>query len=312
MTVTDERTEWLTRRREGIGASDVAGILGLSPWQSPYSVWADKVGLTPLDDEASEAQEFGLMAEPMLRRYFSNRTGLTIYGEQGEQAHPEHAWMRCTVDGLVRSDDLEVYEAKTTIEAPSAWADGVPVHYQCQATWSMAVTGAQRVWFGVLHLAFGRPQFRVYQFERDDAQVQFVVDKVAAFWHDHCLTGIAPPTDAHSATTETMRVWEADPGKTIEADERMAKLVDEIKHARNIKADAETAIETRTNHLKDAMRDAEILTLGVDAKGKPKVLATWKASTRRTFVKATALEQYPELAEPPFTVEQPTRTFLPK
>ena len=38
-----ERAEWLQWRRGGLGGSDIAGVLGLSPWSSPWSVWADKV-----------------------------------------------------------------------------------------------------------------------------------------------------------------------------------------------------------------------------------------------------------------------------
>ena len=36
------REEWLARRRSGIGGSDVAAVLGLSPWKSPRQVWLDK------------------------------------------------------------------------------------------------------------------------------------------------------------------------------------------------------------------------------------------------------------------------------
>lgn len=36
------REEWLMRRRKTIGGSDAAGIVGLSRWTSPFSVWADK------------------------------------------------------------------------------------------------------------------------------------------------------------------------------------------------------------------------------------------------------------------------------
>ena len=40
------REEWLERRRNTIGGSDAAGIVGLSSWASPFSVWAEKTGRT--------------------------------------------------------------------------------------------------------------------------------------------------------------------------------------------------------------------------------------------------------------------------
>ena len=55
-----DRAEWLAWRRSGIGASDVAGILGISPWASPFTVWADKLGLLPDEDlDDDDPREFG-------------------------------------------------------------------------------------------------------------------------------------------------------------------------------------------------------------------------------------------------------------
>ena len=38
------RPEWLALRRKTVGGSDAAGIIGLSKWSTPYTVWADKTG----------------------------------------------------------------------------------------------------------------------------------------------------------------------------------------------------------------------------------------------------------------------------
>ena len=84
-----ERETWLAWRRAGIGGSDVAGILGLSPWASAYSVWVSKV--TELVDEDNERFEFGRRAEPMLAEWFHDRTGLFVAGEQSWCSHLEHA-----------------------------------------------------------------------------------------------------------------------------------------------------------------------------------------------------------------------------
>ena len=37
------KKEWLLKRKEGIGGSDVASILGISPYKSSVSVYMDKV-----------------------------------------------------------------------------------------------------------------------------------------------------------------------------------------------------------------------------------------------------------------------------
>src|SRR5262245_57780142 len=129
-----ERAEWLEWRRTGLGGSDIAGILGLSKWESPWSIWANKVGILP-DRDASEAMEFGQRAEMMLEAYFEDRTGLWVRGRQERRQHPTHEWMKCTIDGRAHearsgSDDptdaIGVVEYKTTADPPEAWADHVP------------------------------------------------------------------------------------------------------------------------------------------------------------------------------------------
>ena len=95
-----DRTDWLAWRRSGIGASDVAGILGLSPWASPFSVWASKID-DQADDHDNDAMEFGRRAEVMVAPWFADRTGLTVAGEQARCTHRDDTWKLCTVDGFV-------------------------------------------------------------------------------------------------------------------------------------------------------------------------------------------------------------------
>ena len=41
---TASREEWLALRRGYIGGSDAAAVVGLSPYVTPYQVWAEKTG----------------------------------------------------------------------------------------------------------------------------------------------------------------------------------------------------------------------------------------------------------------------------
>lgn len=219
-TVTD-RAAWLEARRTGCGASDVAGILGESPWSSPWSVWADKVGLTPLDDDAErdidDPMTFGRDLEELIADRFERSTGLTIVGRQRVIHHPDEPWRFATVDGLVceadtaleyadAADDvtelaLAVFESKYTSDAP--WEE-IPRHYVIAGQWQMHVTGLTAVRFGVLHLPFGRPMFRVYELELDGTFLEEIIDVVDGFWFDHVVTGRPPEPDAHPATSKAI------------------------------------------------------------------------------------------------------------
>ena len=301
--------EWLEWRRNGIGASDVAGILGLSPWASPWSVWADKVGLSEGPDE-SEAMEFGKRAEPMLGGYFTDRTGLQIAGEQTWCTHPEYPFMLATVDGFVFESDADyidravcdaiaVVEFKTTSEAP--W-DEVPAHYACQATHIANVTGFDVVWFGVLHLAFGRPTFRVHEFTPDAEDRAFVDEAVTRFWHDHVLTGTPPPTDGKEATTRALgEAWDDTTDEPVELTEPMRRQLNDLADLKaNIKR-LEMLRAEMENEIKAALADHE---LGAVDGWK----VSWKSQTRTSIDTKALRAGMPEVAEK-FTNESTTRVL---
>jgi predicted phage-related endonuclease len=96
----DPDAAWHGWRRGGIGGSDIAGIIGISRWASPWSVWADKVQLRqPTGD--TQRQRIGKRMEHVLAAEFNEETGLYVAGEQTWCWDPEHPHRRCTVDGFV-------------------------------------------------------------------------------------------------------------------------------------------------------------------------------------------------------------------
>src|SRR5579862_4016105 len=141
-----ERDRWLQIRKRGIGASDAAAIVGLSPWESPFSVWVDKTDR--LDDAPpSEAMEWGLLLEPVVRHYLTQKIGKTIVRPSGVLQHPEHSWMLASLDGIVLDDNSEE-EGVAEIKTSSGWkardwdADqgALPEHVIVQVQHQLAVT----------------------------------------------------------------------------------------------------------------------------------------------------------------------------
>lgn len=268
-SLADLRAEWLEWRRGGIGGSDVAGVLGLSQWSSPYSIWFEKVYGSD-DDGETLAMEFGRRAEPMIAPWFHEKTGLYVAGAQTRCVQPEHPHRRCTIDGRVYetpkhdegeflasvgawnvSDALGSYEAKTTSATPKEWEEeGIPVPYQAQAQWTMAVNGTEHIWFAVLHLAFGRPDLRVYELHRDEGDIALITETVDAFWHDHVLTGEAPATDSHVATTYATKHLPASAGDSTELDFVVAAEVERWRALKALAKDAEAQIAEVENALR--------------------------------------------------------------
>jgi putative phage-type endonuclease len=196
--------EWLEQRRQGIGASEAAAILGASPWQSALSVWARKLGL---DDESvdSEAMEWGSELEPLIANKYERVTGreLMNLGRYAVLYDPARPWLRCTLDRVIKP--VAGHEGPGVLEIKTAgaqfgrdWEDnGVPMHYQIQVQHQLAVTGLK---WGAVAVLIGGQKFRQTDIERDDALIAEIVSAEDRFWNEHVLAAVAPPPDGTEQT----------------------------------------------------------------------------------------------------------------
>ena len=57
------RKEWLEWRRKGIGGSDVAAIMGISPFRTARDIYYDKIKVTSLEDDEEEEYDDGWVAK---------------------------------------------------------------------------------------------------------------------------------------------------------------------------------------------------------------------------------------------------------
>ena len=286
MTAVDTaRAEWLAWRRGGIGASDIAGILGISPWASPFSVWADKMGLLPDDElDDDDPREFGRRAEAMVGPWFMDRTGFFLVGEQMWLTSKDKPWMLATPDALVADldtifeadgscppdDVLGPLEIKTDFGKP--W-DEIPAHYQAQGQWQMAVGGWDRMWFAVLH---GR-RFRTYELERDQADIDMMTERAGDWWVNHVVAQRPPEIDSSEATAAAIAAIypETTKGKTADLD-HVAGALDMLAEAKADAKDADARETAAKSVLAWALKDAEIgMVAGVE-------VCTYKAQTRKS------------------------------
>ena len=111
------REKWLEYRRLGIGGSDVAAILGISPFRTDRDLYYDKLNIVTSDDEGNwVAMEMGNLLEPLVARIFAKKTGLKIYQRKCMFQHPHYPWMLADLDYLVELPDgtTAILEIKTT------------------------------------------------------------------------------------------------------------------------------------------------------------------------------------------------------
>lgn len=105
------REDWLNYRRLGIGGSDAAAIMGVSPFATIRDLYFDKIGITPVIEEEEEnwvAKEVGHRLEDLVAMIFAKKTGLEVFPVRKMFRHPLYPFMLADVDYFIRFPDTNI------------------------------------------------------------------------------------------------------------------------------------------------------------------------------------------------------------
>lgn len=196
LTVEGQRA-FLLSRQDGIYSTDSPGILGLSRFASPRSVYLDKV--EPPDVQPTSLKQWlGWQMEPVLARLYMERYG----GEhpirrQDTYTHQQLPWLKTHLDYIVEWDqDIHVdilVECKTRDHISADWGeDGssqVPVEVWVQCQHQMLVTGAPICRVAVL---FGLRTFRCYELKANPGFHEALIPRLQTFWEGNVLARVQP------------------------------------------------------------------------------------------------------------------------
>lgn len=233
MIPSDEVDAWHEQRRKGIGSTDAAAILGLSPWSTPFDVWQEKTGERPTETAMPLRMYLGKRLQDTVGDLYVYATGRRIRADNRQHHRREFPWQYAHLDFRVLGDPTRIIECKTAFR-DNGWGDDgttdIPVHYWCQVQHEMAVTGASWVDVAVL---FGHRDFRVYPIPRDD---DFIVKLTLAeeeFWTLYVVPKVPPPVDHTQAATRFLNRKHptAKAGAVIPATPEQAELVDRYRRA---------------------------------------------------------------------------------
>lgn len=201
-TLDMTRDEWIKLRRKGLGGSDAAAIIGLDRYRSPFDVYADKLGLKP-EEPDNEAMRQGRDLEHYVAERFMETTGKKVRRRNAMLQHPEHTFMIANIDRWVIGENAGLECKTTSILNRTKFAQGeFPPNHYVQCVHYMAVTGAERWYLAVLVLNKG---FHVFTIERDEAEIQALIEAEKYFWEDHVLKQIPPDPDGSESTFEVIK-----------------------------------------------------------------------------------------------------------
>jgi putative phage-type endonuclease len=252
------RAEWLAVRRLGIGASEAAAVLGLSPYASPLSLFYEKTSGTQVEDD-TEVQEWGLLLEPAIaakyaqvtKRGVSTPEPYTIFRDR------EQPQFFCTPDRLVTPTRSPVavwpyHPLQLKVSAYFNPKEELPLHWQIQEQHEMMVLGAAGASFAIL--VAGR-KFYHADIERNQSFIDFLREQLEEFW-DRVQRDMPPDTDGHRATAEALRrMYPTDRGTAIALPDEYRLMADDLEFLKSQIADLEQRKDAIENKIRATIAD---------------------------------------------------------
>lgn len=224
---------WHDARRQGVTASEIAAILGLSPWQSAFSLYWSKTQDWRLED--NDLLAAGRRLEDTIAQWWFEEANSDQWGMRpaGLYAHKDRPWQLATPDRLLAGGclgcdgngsytsggrlrfecpdcggsggDLQaVLECKWVAHSWDGWGDPgtgeIPIYYRAQGLWQADVLGVDKVHIAAL----GPGGFRAYVVQRDEKDLK-VMRAAGHTFHERLLAGEVPDVDGSMATLDTLK-----------------------------------------------------------------------------------------------------------
>ena len=117
--------------------------------------------------------------------------------------HPEYPFMIADIDRWVIGENAGLECKTTSVLNRTKFSQGeFPPNYYVQCVHYMAVIGAERWYLAVLVL---NKSFHVFTIERDEAEINALIEAEKDFWENHVLKQIPPTPDGSESTSEIIK-----------------------------------------------------------------------------------------------------------
>lgn len=304
-----DRNEWLEYRKSGIGSSEVATIVGLNPFETPYQLWRRKVGLDTPKVETF-AMKAGHYLEDAVSQFWQDETGREVIKRSAGDwlvRSNEKPFMQVSPDrtywlaGETRNNSNKgILECKTTQRQVDP--DDLPKHWFCQVQYLLGVselTQGSLAW-----LTMGR-EFGYKDIALVPDFFQWLSEETERFYIDN-IKGMQEPSAVNVADI-LLKYNRHQAGKIIEVDDEIFKAYEDLKEVKK-EIDALTERkEAYEEKIKMAFTDAEAISYGGET------IATWKAPKPSMKFDAKEFQAAnPDLAKEYTHETQGARRFLLK
>ena len=315
-------------RRLFLGGSDIAAVMGLSPWSTPVELWMEKTGRTPREEPDAKRQAMfdrGHKLEPFIRdmviaKLEDQDVKVEVLAINQRYRDAEHPFMACEIDFELRlTGEVEIGGKVYALEGEEINADAksvsgfarkkwgmdsnedVPIEYAAQFMFGLGIRGRRLCLVAALR---SFDDVDIYWTVRDDETIAAMREKAVMFWKECVLADVAPDPFTFS---DIKLLFPTDNGKAIEATPEIAEKVGQLRRIRNQMKEWKDADEALTFEVGDYI--SPHARLSFDGKD----LCTWKAQgdTRLDQSKLAEAEIYRKDADSGeyILITDPVRAF---
>ena len=302
------REEWLQHRQSGIGSSEVATILGLNPWETPYQLWRRKKGLDTAKEETF-AMKAGHYLEDAVSLFWHDETGRDIIKRSAIDwiiVNPDKPYMRVSPDRTYWLSDSRKVSDKGILECKTTQMrideDDLPKHWFCQVQYQLGV--AELTQGSLAWLCSGR-EFGYKDIALVPDFFSWIEEEVTKFWVDNIQGNIEP--EAQSVSDVLLKFNRHTDGKVIEISDDIFTACNDLKALKERIAELDEQKTELEEKIKLGFGDAEAISYG------GQTIATWKAPKPSEKFDAKAFaKEHPDIAREFTTPYQGARRFLLK
>lgn len=255
---SSRREQFLLDRKAGIGGSDVAAIMGLSPFKTALDVYRDKTSYVDVMDaeELSEDLRRGNRAEEYILKQYAENTGETLECNLPKLVDNTYPFMIGHIDARVKGQNV-IVEAKSTKLSLKSWCNELPKYYQPQVAYYASLFDADRVDVPVL---FSGWEYGCFTYWRNYDLEEEIRKCVIKFWNDHVLAGVPPAPQNLEELKQAYPFLEAQ--KVLEANEEIMRVIEELDRASAARKQLEQQEGALKLRIQEYMGDASVLDAG--------------------------------------------------
>lgn len=254
MTLPDSTLDFETRRRSGIGGSDAAAIVGMSPFDTALDVYNQKLGLVAPKPQTPQMLR-GKYLEAVAVQIYTDVTGEKVR-KQPQRRHPEYPFIIGNIDRQVLANG-EHGTGLAEVKCPGVRTflryqrEGLPAHIICQGQHYMGVYDYEWITF----VLFNADLWKLVHFEipRDQGFIEGLFEAEIRFWREHVEKRVPPPAGGmlHQALPD-LDLPEVQAGEVVERDDpEWAEAAQNLLQARSLRETADAVEATAIARVKE-------------------------------------------------------------